>query len=196
MMSGEFLHEGDSVHILVGQKGLTSNTSSNGAGGGGGTFVTVNGEPLIIAGGGGGGSYQESMNYTNPSKHGQITESGGAAYNCDSEGEIGGAGAYCGSTSTGAPGAGYYYENTSSFNGSQRAGDAFINGGKGGQGSTNSSPVPHGGFGGGGGAYSSDGGSGGGGGYSGGNGGEDNYGYGGGGGSFNLGENQQNQAGV
>ena len=64
-MKGIFeLTSGQTIQILVGQKGISNSNSSRGGGGGGGSFVVDgSGDPLIIAGGGGGGGqYNEYGN--------------------------------------------------------------------------------------------------------------------------------------
>ena len=57
-VSAEFsLNSGDTLNVLVGQKGESTTSDSAGGAGGGGTYVWINGsnEPLIVAGGGAGG---------------------------------------------------------------------------------------------------------------------------------------------
>lgn len=54
------LHKGDTLEVLVGQRGRKE---SQDTGGGGGTFVSINGRknPLIVAGGGGGSRGHDSI---------------------------------------------------------------------------------------------------------------------------------------
>ncbi|MBI1222176.1 MAG: DUF5011 domain-containing protein [Bacteroidetes bacterium] len=191
-MSGDFLlHAGDTLKILVGQKGAPPvGSGTNQFGGGGGSFVTYkNNTPIIIAGGGG-GSWASTYTSTtdastgtsgNTAANGPTNGSGGSNGSGGADGGIAGGGGGL----TGDGGVSPY------------GGLAFVNGGTGGKATSNGG---EGGFGGGGGANSWDNRrGGGGGGYSGGGGaGSTTTGYpeGGGGGSYNAGTNQSNLASV
>jgi hypothetical protein len=198
-MKGEFsVTSGQTLKILVGQKGGSMATSCDGGGGGGGTFVTLSDNtPLLIAGGGGGASlYAPDYSYMNAS----ISTTGNdGTNNGGTEGRGIGGNNGNGSTSyytTTNPGCGGGGLLTNGADGafSTEGGEAFINGGIGG----GQIRGGYGGFGGGGsGAHTG----GGGGGYSGGGSGGytsscDSCGGGGGGGSYNSGTNQTNTAGV
>ena len=186
-MRGDFeLSKGHSIKILVGQSG--NSTSYCSAGGGGSFVVTIDNEPLIIAGGGGGiyYSHYESDYY----QYGNSGTAGNPSYN----GVNGGIDGYGGGSSEDYPscgGGGFFGDGQPSIYTSYTCtpGLSFLNGGIGGQYSTNSNN--YGGFGGGASYdYINWGGSaGGGGGYSGG--GASQY-TAGGGGSFNSGDNQYN----
>ena len=181
-LSGYFdLISGDTLNIVVGQKGI----SSAGGGGGGGTFVWLsNGELLIAAGGGGGGGDpDQSAFYTGGG--GVLTLDASPSLSGSGSGGINGMGG--GSGNSGGGGCGWFSDGESGTGG---GGHSITSGFLGGAGDT------PGGFGGGGanGAVDAEGG-GGGGGYSGGGGGDDqNDDGGGGGGSFNSGQNQENSA--
>lgn len=177
-LSGTFdLQQGDTLQILVGQKGTAATYSG---GGGGGSFVLRNGAPLLIAGGGGG----VRAGATVQGRHGSAGSAGVAgsvSANYTSGFVAGGTGGLGGSRSAsyGAGGAGW--------TGAGAADGAYGEGGfplrDGGQGgiAKTCGGLAHGGYGGGGagnGCY----GGGGGGGYSGGGGGR----VGGGGGSLNT----------
>ncbi len=188
-MKGDFeLTEGETIKILIGQKGGAYRSG----GGGGGTFITKNDNtPLIIAGGGGGQYYYNSNHPANihgtTSKNGQNNNWGRAG------GRNGGGGS--GESRSGASGGGGL-----SGDGSRGSygygGRSFTNGGEGQRGSSYSQAF--GGFGGGGSTHGNTGGGGGGGGYSGGAGGYHDHhrGNGGGGGSYNDGENPNNSNGI
>ncbi len=202
-MQGEFsLTVGETILILVGQMGTSNTTHGNENGGGGGSFVVrdTGTEPLVIAGGGGGApshSYSSGCTRTNGDAQ---TSTSGKTVNCRGTG-LGGNSGNGGTTNgdyEGGAGAGL---NTDGANGSghcstSHGGDAFVNGGVGGQ-TGSCYGAASGGFGGGGaGDLASPGG---GGGYSGG-GAAGNWSssadYGGGGGSFNGGSNQVNTPGT
>lgn len=169
-IKGDFqLTAGDTLKILVGQKGTNAYYAG---GGGGGTFVTKSDNtPLIIAGGGG-GAYQNNNYQTSYSD--ASTATSGKSYTGGSSGYgSGGGGGLTGNGGNGYGGGGY----------------SFINGGQGGVNSNSNAGA--GGFGGGGGSeWTYYGSSGAGGGYSGGNngangnGGTAGYSAGGGGGSY------------
>ncbi len=191
-MYGEFtLTAGDTLKILVGQKGAPPvGAGTNQYGGGGGSFVTTtNNTPLIVAGGGG-GSWATSYTATTDAS---ITTSGNTAANAPTNG----AGGTNGSGGAAAASAGGGGGLTGDGGLPNYGGLAFINGGTGGKATTNGG---EGGFGGGGGANSWDNRrGGGGGGYSGGGGAGSSTTAlleGGGGGSFNSGLNPVNTAGV
>ena len=182
-MSGEFnLTKGETIYVVVGQKGLQCQSwanSANGAGGGGGgTFVYKANKTLLIAAGGGGGAGH--VNARNPYYHGMD--------------------AVTGTTGTESRG-----RNPGGSNGNNGSGTS---GGRGWN-TVKNNPIgepcrgwgefqAHGGFGGGGGNYYHDGG---GGGYSGGGGNRGggsptSYPAGGGGASYNNGANKDDKAGV
>jgi len=193
-LSGDFnMVVGDNLIILVGQMP----TQSEFNGGGGGTFVAKGNDinlssAIIIAGGA--GSHRSGYSATGFENllDGTISFSGVDTYHA---GGLNGSGGVSGTGTGGAGGAGFLGDgSTSSYSGYTEA-KSFRNGGVGG--ALSYSGQQDGGFGGGGaGGW---GGSGGGGGASGGGGGNNSSGIGaqgGGGGSFNLGTNQDNQAGV
>ena len=190
-MSGEFLlTAGQTLKILVGQKGAPPvGSGTNQYGGGGGSFVTTSTNSPIIIAGGGGGSWASSFNSTTDAS---ITTSGNTGANGPTNG-AGGTNGQGGAAASSAGGGGGLLTDGGDVSG----GKAFVNGGAGGIATTNGG---EGGFGGGGGASSWDNRrGGGGGGYSGGGGaGSTTSGFpeGGGGGSFNSGNNQVNTAGV
>jgi hypothetical protein len=177
--------EGETLKILVGQKG--GNSSYAAGGGGGGSFVTdANNNPLVIAGGGGGGGGNNTTGNGNP---GLITTSGGNSnyYTGGSDGSGGGAGS--GSGGGGGLLSDGVYANTS-------GGSSFVNGGAGSPGGGCTAGGGSGGFGGGsGGEWCQEGAPGAGGGYSGGAGTNSN-GLSGGGGSYNSGTSQDNESGI
>lgn len=184
-----FLNRGQTLKILVGQKGQPAmDQNPNPGNGGGGSFVTLlDNTPLIVAGGGGGGS-SPSDGWLD-GDHGQATINGSV-----SGGVNGNGGTF--STSSGIVlgcGAG------SGFN-TDGQGSGFLNTGgtsyiKGGEGGRNQASVKgNGGFGGGGSSRSDPGG---GGGYSGGGVKKTaSFLQAGGGGSYNGGTAQENQSGV
>lgn len=180
-ISGEFnLQVGDSLQLIVGQKGLSSPYSG---GGGGGTFVTLNGSPLVVAGGGGGVRSGALVNGRSGSTE-TAGVKGSTSSNYMSGFIAGGVNGLGGSRilSYGSSGAGWLGDGAS--DGTYGEGGFAISGllaGRGGLGKS-CGGLAHGGYGGGGagnGCY----GGGGGGGYSGGAGGR----VAGGGGSFNAG---------
>ncbi|WP_375754457.1 endo-1,C4-beta-glucanase [Corallococcus exercitus] len=171
------LQQGDTLQILVGQKGTAATYSG---GGGGGTFVLRNGSPLLIAGGGGG----VRAGATVPGRHGSTGADGVAgsvSANYTSGFVAGGTGGLGGSRSASYGAGGGGWTGNGAVDGAYgEGGTALRDGGKGGTAKT-CGGLAHGGYGGGGagnGCY----GGGGGGGYSGGGGGR----VGGGGGSLNT----------
>ena len=204
-ISGEFtLTSGTVIKILVGQQGLTVNTSGFEASGGGGTFVTKSphndNNSILVVAGGGGGSWDDHSN-----SHGATGESGasGCCGNLKGGGGSSGQGGTGSGTCASDSGAGFLADAnvlTHCGNGNERPALAYVNGGRGGENYWCTGAV--GGFGGGGGTarchnntYTG----GGGGGYSGGG---MDYGFSsgvlvgaGGGGSKNNGSNTSNVAG-
>ncbi len=185
VVKGDFsLNAGDTLHILVGQRGSDSNC---GSGGGGGTFIVKDGEPLIVAGGGGGGFH--CIYYGSALGGGGQTGTSGQDGICapgTNPPRTGGTGGNGGTSYFGAGGGGWLTAGTSDYDSGSNAGAYPGDGG-----------VPGGAYGGGGGYYGSCcGGSGGGGGYSGGSGGTLDGCAGGGGGSYNDGADQDNVAGA
>jgi hypothetical protein len=198
------LTAGETLSIVVGQKGSDSNTIAAfpGGAGGGGTFVYKKSDNSYIAvagGGGGGASSATNLLTSQTTANGKHDTTTGTSVTIMagyfSTGGTSGAGGR-GSTRTilyGGPGAGVNSDGATSNNGQ---GKSRVNGWVGGNASTCMYPAS-GGFGGGGGAgcesaaNSSYGWSGGGGGYSGGgaggNGGQSDGQYGGGGGSYYTG---------
>ncbi|MEI6765199.1 MAG: hypothetical protein WCM76_06120 [Bacteroidota bacterium] len=195
-MKGTFtVTPGETIKVLVGQKGGEKIVSNQlGGGGGGGSFVTRNNNiAMLIAGGGGGSGRYDGDNGADGT-----TASSGTAGN-GSNGGAGGTGGNGGITPScsyaGGSGAGY------TGNGQNHGGSdaqAFVNGGAGASAGTSWSDGNTGGFGGGGGTGPH--GGAGGGGYSGGGGGGDincgGNGGGGGGGSYNGGTAQSNSSGI
>jgi hypothetical protein len=178
-IAGDFaLNAGDTLQILVGQKGTATPLS---AGGGGGSFVTHDNAPLLIAGGGGGVRSGATVNGRNGST-GTAGVAGSKVANYTSGFIAGGTNGSGGerSSSYGSGGGGWLL-NGASDGSYGEGGFSFLLGAKGGLGKS-CGGLAHGGYGGGGagnGCY----GGGGGGGYSGGGGGR----VAGGGGSWNAG---------
>ncbi|NOK15974.1 endo-1,C4-beta-glucanase [Corallococcus carmarthensis] len=177
-LSGTFdLQEGDTLQILVGQKGTAATYSG---GGGGGTFVLRNGSPLLIAGGGGGVRAGATV-AGRPGSAGTAGVAGSVSANYTSGFVAGGTGGLGGSRSASYGAGGGGWSGNGAVDGNYgEGGFALRDGGQGGTAKT-CGGLAHGGYGGGGsgnGCY----GGGGGGGYSGGGGGR----VGGGGGSLNT----------
>lgn len=198
LMSGAFtVTPGETLFIVVGQKGQLQQggQAQNSSGGGGGTFVYRDAANLLIAAGGGGGicNYNGAIHADG---HGKITPNGGADQSGAHLGGIAGTGGAAGlwsNTPCAGGGTGWLSVGGGPYGGggianNWVAGLPFCGGGGGGCGG-------YGGFGGGGGGGNHYGGGGGGGGYSGGGGGTDPT-HGGGGGSFNAGTNQNNTPGI
>jgi len=178
-IQGDFvLSIGDTIKVLVGQKGQPHGVKGYGAGGGGGTFITKNTSTILLVAGGGGGSstYSSVKNGVNASI-GTSGTSGNSGY---AGGTSGNGGLGSGGGWGGGGGAGYTGNGGAGYSNISVA-RSYINNGNGGKG--------YGGDGGFGGGGASGGGAGGGGGYSGGGGGYD-YNAGGGGGSYNSGTNK------
>ncbi|MCB9231787.1 MAG: hypothetical protein H6581_08990 [Bacteroidia bacterium] len=192
-LKGDFaLSGGDTLLILVGQKGQVN----YGYGGGGGSFVVgLDTIPLIIAGGGGGAEHNNSI-----PGHDAVLTPAGQTINAANGGAngLGGDLGNPNSSGCGWPGSGGGGLLGNGGVSNDGGGFAFINGGAGGTDPSGNCVVGgSGGFGGGGAGGNA---GGGGGGYSGGAGGA-NIGVvpdrgGGGGGSINNGTNQTNTAGV
>lgn len=180
-IAGDFsLNKGDTLQLMVGQKGTAAGLS---AGGGGGTFVVRNGAPLLVAGGGGG----LRSGATVGGRPGSLTTAGGdgtTSSNYTTGLILGGVDGNGGTRkSSYGSGGGGWFTNGASDGTYGEGGFSFLLGGKGGEGKT-CGAAAHGGYGGGAagnGCY----GGGGGGGYSGGGGGR----VAGGGGSWNAGAN-------
>lgn len=195
-MKGTFaVTPGETLHVVVGQRGLGSNSIWASGGGGGGSFVWSSANPanpLIIAGGGGGGN----INYSpcGLGTPGLTGTNGDAGVNGASGGTNGNGGSGTAPSGAGSGGAGWLTPGGNSSYGGGCTGGTSQYSFLGGDGYSGVSAAD-GGFGGGGGSVC---GCGGGGGYSGGGGGEGNAccSGGGGGGSFNAGSNQASQAGV
>ena len=185
LIEGEFfLEEGNTLRILVGQKGLSNKTPNSGGGGGGGTFICGFKQnkyaQLLVAGGGNGDSWID------------FQKNGVNALDDTNKGDVQGK-----RTNGRAGGGGSFTFNGDSFENSC-SGISFLNGGAGGE-KYHQGPygAADGGFGGGGGCLYE---GGGGGGYMGGsvvpendyNGNHDHLGSG----SFNKGENQINRGGI
>ncbi len=177
------LTQGDTLKLLVGQKGKDGTAYDVGAGGG--TFVArTDNTPLLVAGGGGaagncGGGFDLQK------QHGKAAAGNGQGGNSSGDGF------YCGCGGAGSAGAGFL------SNGTNSGAKAFINGGAGDNTERPGQCVDSGlgGFGGGGNGGN---GGGGGGGYEGGNGGGINNtnAYGSGGKSFNSGTNPIGEDGI
>ena len=186
--SGDFLvSPGDTLIVIVGEKGSNGigGGSNMAGGGGGGSFVIKqNGNvPFIIAAGGGGGSYQANAE----GEPGQAdANAGGGGYAPASAGQ-GGYSDNSGGGGYGGGGSGWFSNGV----GNNWCTPAIMQGGPGGL-SFATDPSGDGGFGGGGAGYN---GGGGGGGFTGGGGGSYVIG-GGGGGSYNTGTNQVNTSDV
>ena len=202
-MKGDFtVTPGEVLKILVGEIGDNGDNTRTylGGGGGGGSFVTrSNNSPLIIAGGGGGRTTTSAgaTHGTTATMDGRITTDGGDTFS--NGGGNNGEGGKSGFTVADGSGGGGLLTKGEDCPRTGTGGEAFINGGAGGAGS--STPDPYGGdggFGGGGGGYTNAfNRGGGGGGYSGGQGGYwSGQPSGGGGGSINNGTNQDNAPGV
>lgn len=193
-MIGNFsLTQGDTIKILVGQKGLngTNGCGSGVGGGGGGSFVTTNLNAAYIVAGGGGGSSSRVISSTQLNGTTSTSGNQGDGVNGGFGGSSGSGGSGGGGCTSGGSGGGGLTGNGSGSDGA--GGASFTSGGVGG------ALNGEGGFGGGagGGTY----GGGGAGGYSGGGGGGLNtcscsdLNGGGGGGSFNAGTSQSNTSG-
>ncbi|WP_158620117.1 endo-1,C4-beta-glucanase [Corallococcus sicarius] len=171
------LQEGDTLQVLVGQKGTAATYSG---GGGGGTFVLRNGSPLLIAGGGG-GVRAGAMVQGRHGSTGTAGVAGSVSATYTSGFVAGGTAGQGGSRSASFGGGGGGWSGNGAADGNYgEGGFSFHAGGQGGAAKT-CGGLAHGGYGGGGagnGCY----GGGGGGGYSGGGGGR----VGGGGGSLNT----------
>jgi parallel beta-helix repeat protein len=196
-MSGDFeLTQGEVVRVLVGQNAPNTPGRENlSSSGGGGSFVVrdpynTNASILVIAGGGGGtGNERPATSNASITTAGQTGSHG--------SGGIDGNGGTSGIETAGA-GGGFFTDGGGT---SGAEGNAWLNGGSGGD--INSLYSINGGGFGGGGSVTAGGNSryGGGGGYSGGSGSSSQSGattglWGGGGGSYNSGLNQDNQAGI
>lgn len=184
IVSGDFsVTPGQQLKILVGQ----NNNAGNG--GGGGTFVTdFSNSPMCIAGGGGGGGAANDS----PSKHGQAGTTGGTGSGGGGVGGTAGNGGSIGASFASGAGGGLLTDGQDGWT-ANSGGDAFVNGGAGGN-----VGFGVGGFGGGGNGSGYVVGAGGGG-YSGGGSGSNSVGgggVGGGGGSYNGGTNQVNTTGA
>lgn len=186
-LDGEFaLSQGQTLQILVGQKGLS--TPNNG-GGGGGSFIARGGAPLLIAGGGGGVRHASLVNGRDAALTGNGV-SGSTSSNYTTGFVAGGSNGRGGNRASGYGAGGGGWSGNGVADGSNgEGGFAFLaaspNAGRGGRGlKCDGPPYADGGFGGGG-AGNGCNGAGGGGGYSGGGGGR----IGGGGGSWNSGAN-------
>lgn len=182
-MQGTFsVTGGETLKVLVGQKGEDgfSQAYNRAGAGGGGSFVwKQTGNQLLIAAGGGGGAYNSAPSSTDAS----TGPNGNAGAQPGGSGGSGGTGGTSFNSNDGGGGAGWNSDGTGTG-----AGQRPLAGGAGGVNNRN------GGFGGGGGSTNS---AGGGGGYSGGGAGSNSGSIpAGGGGSFNGGTNQTNTAGV
>jgi hypothetical protein len=180
-IAGDFaLNAGDTLEMLVGQKGTAAASSG---GGGGGSFVVRNGVPLLVAGGGGG----VRAGATVSGRAGGLTSagvSGSTSANYTSGFIVGGVDGKGGArVASYGSGGGGWDGNGASDGTYGEGGFSFLLGGKGGAGKGCGAAAP-GGYGGGGAGNGCFGG-GGGGGYSGGGGGR----VAGGGGSWNTGAN-------
>lgn len=136
-MQGEFeLNQGDWIHIIVGQEGVTSssgNCANGGGGGGGGSFVWIDGEasPLIVAGGGGGSGLTNNGYPNCLGMDAPITSDGTAARDGSPGGTNGGDGNNGGGTGwnniqlkpQGSDGSSNTYNGTGGFGGGGRGGN-------------------------------------------------------------------------
>jgi hypothetical protein len=175
------LNKGESIQILVGEKGYNGYNNGNNiycAGGGGGSFVAKGETPLCVAGGGGGNSYSSPNSYSSFAC-GQSGQYGGDSQSRQVQLTYGGLGS---SNNHGGGGGGFKYDGGLPKNIPGRGGISFLNGGWR-QNVSAYSGAGYGGFGGGGSTHGNCGGSGGGGGYTGGGGGYSHT-FGGGGGSY------------
>lgn len=211
-MVGEFnLTAGQTIKIVVGQKGGDTRFTSidnAGAGGGGGSFVWRNsGTQILIAAGGGGGASSNTGIYSGI--HGNTGVNGSDAQGISNTGGLNGQGARrntSGSSYWAGGGCGWLSDGTGGNNptnynylpgsrgayGGRSPRNAALGGTRWNDGNDEGGD---GGFGGGGGGGSDNMGAGGGGGYSGGGGARGGtYGDGGGGGSYNAGSNKSNSA--
>jgi len=171
------LAAGTVIRVVVGQKGILTNSS----GGGGGSFVTYNNNMPIIVGGGGAG-FLGSLGIVQPLSDGNYGNNGQNSACGTGIGGVGGNGGSGTTNGWGGGGGGLNSNGTQASYCAGTGGMSFINGGNGGNTCNNTV----GGFGGGGGTHGNTGGGGGGGGYSGGGGSNQNIGNntGGGGGSY------------
>ncbi len=175
------LTAGQTLKIIVGQKGILTNSS----GGGGGSYVVdaAGNNTLLVAGGGAG--FVGALGAAIPSSDGNISTAGQNANDFGGGGGVGGINGNGGTGANGGWGGGGGGFNTDGTDASacfNTRGFCFLTGGAGGNTCNNTT----GGFGGGGGTHGNTGGGGGGGGFSGGGGSTQNLvnSVGGGGGSF------------
>ncbi|MER2999332.1 SprB repeat-containing protein, partial [Pontibacter populi] len=205
-MKGNFtVTPGETLKILVGEKGgdMVINNQGSGGGGGGSFITNATNIPLIVAGGGGGFAQDPSRQLISPiDANGNITENGNDGNSKESYiggsysyyhglGGINGNGATANSDGGNAHagnGGGFYTNGANGFAGT--GGTSFINGGT----KVIKQNYADGAFGGG--ATGGYWGAGGGGGYSGGGGSYHAPSNGGGGGSYNIGTDQVNIAGA
>ena len=194
-MRGDFIVvPGETLDILVGEKG--QNDSRYRPAGGGGTFVVraSDNSPLIIGGGGGGSNFGDNGNQHAPTGTSGL-QGHSPNYGLNYSG-LGGTNGQGGTNGLNGPcsgnGGGFFTDgqNPTCYAGNI-AGFSYLNGAIGGIGPCGGH---EGGFGGGGGGGCD--GGGGGGGYSGGGGSYGSSGNGGGGGSYNIGDNQDNEGGI
>lgn len=168
-MSGDFeLAKGQTLKILVGQRGGERNGSSNNngtGGGGGGSFIALaDNTPLLVAGGGGAAGVDSTGNADALSStrgaagtsgsvgQGGVNGGGGGAASGGAGGDRTHAGGVGSSCSWGSGGGGFYTRGGYNCGGNapKIAGESFVNGGFGGAADTSRDGV-EGGFGGGGG---------------------------------------------
>ncbi len=199
-MKGDFsFNAGDTLKIIVGQRGTQDNVACSG---GGGSFVALDDDtPLIVAGGGGARRNPGDL-IRRETTDGHVGIDGrdgfaGSSLNNGGNNGMGGT-TYHPPTHGGGAGAGFLGDGDASNDnrgGNPLPSRSFLNGGEGGYTPSNyfGPNAELGGFGGG--AAGGWGGSGGGGGYSGG-GSDNNGGWSGGGGSYNDGDNPDNETGV
>ncbi len=206
-VTGEFsVTPGETIRVLVGQRGgVTSQGANLCAGGGGGSFVYRNANdalPMLVAAGGGGQS-EHGSGGVGRSDAGLSNGGGSGSGAMGGGGNGGSAGGTMGVYSSGGGGGGWLTNGANGVNLRNPPGEggrAPRNGGNGGSYSHPNYSGAFGGFGGGGGASDNSGAGGGGGGFNGGGGGN-NYtgsiwGCGAGGGSYNGGANPTGQNGV
>lgn len=191
-MLGEFeVTPGETIEIIVGQRGIdaTQGNAANGAGGGGGgSFVWIDGalEPLLVAGGGGGSSLTNTGLPHYLGKPGVITENGSGSRSDDENNDApGGTAGADGQAVSGSGGLGWtsVMLNPEGVPACNYGGTGGYGGGGGSGCGANICNSIHT--------------AGGGGGYSGGGAGGNCYYFGGGGGgSFNVGANPDNAEGI
>jgi hypothetical protein len=212
-VSGEFsLTAGETIYVIVGQRGNVTSQGDYGAGGGGASYIYRSADaeyPLLVAAGGGGqtqnhGGVNEGYGGNGSATTDPTNGTGSGSGPGGANGNGGSGGLDVGSFSTAGGGAGWLTNGSDGLTIREPKGIGGMaprSGATGGNTTHGSYIMGDGGFGGGGSMSDNSGAGGGGGGYNGGGGGN-NYaatsiwGSGGGGGSYNSGDNQNGTTGI